>query len=498
VIQFGWEPVISTLKQSGLRGGAEEPGGPPIPGLILIHSGTQALWSVLRLTNGELELGRDALAPRVQDARISRRHARVFLSAGDGRILAEDLGSLNGSSVDGRPLSAQGEEPIERCLRIGDTLFLVARDVRPFERNGLTVRGERVIGPRLAAAYLGIARFARSSSTLHLTGESGVGKEDAARSFHAATPKSAGPFIAVNCATIPESIAERLLFGTRRGAFSGATEDAQGHVQAAHGGTLFLDEVAELHSAVQAKLLRVLESREVQALGAVRPVPVDVRICSASHTPLRSHVASGRLREDLYYRIGRPEIRIPPLRERLEEIPWLIQGELRRLEGAPRPHPSFVEACLLRPWPGNIRELLVEVRAAAQEALAEGSPRIEARHLGAAAGQLIAIGKPAPVQSPPDTGSGSAQAEDSGSAPAEPSPSEDSNAPSPPPPGASGAAALTRAEVESVLQRTGGNVSRAARALGVQRNTLRRFLERHQIDPAALSGIIAPARKRSP
>lgn len=485
VLDCGQEPAISTLKQSGHGGPAEETERAPVAGLLLVHSGSQALWSVLPVGSGELELGRDTLAPRVQDAHISRRHARVLLR--EGRLYAEDLGSLNGSAVDGRPLPPGVAEPIERCLRVGDTLFLATSDVRIFEKHGLTVRNERVIGPNLASAYLRIARFARSSPNLHVTGESGVGKEDAARSFHAASAQSTGPFIAVNCAAIPESIAERLLFGTRRGAFSGATEDAQGHIQAAHGGTLFLDEVAELHSGVQAKLLRVLENREVQPLGAVRAVPVDLRVCSASHTLLRAHVASGRLREDLYYRIGRPEITIPPLRERLEEIPWLIQSELRKLGGALRPHPSFVEACLLRPWPGNIRELLVEVRAAAQEALAEASPRIEARHLGATAGQAITK---APASPAPST--------ESSAPPAAAPPPEAPGAPSLPPPSAPPEThTLSRAEVEAVLQRTGGNVSRAASALGVQRNTLRRFLERHQIDPASLPGVIAPKRKRT-
>jgi transcriptional regulator with PAS, ATPase and Fis domain len=123
----------------------------------------------------------------------------------------------------------------------------------------------------------------------------------------------------VNCAAIPHGLAERLLFGTRRSAYSGATADSEGYVQAAHGGTLFLDEVAELDVQVQAKLLRALEAREVVPLGATRPRSEDVRICAATRD-LRGEVAKGRFREDLYFRIGRPEVRLPPLRERLEEM----------------------------------------------------------------------------------------------------------------------------------------------------------------------------------
>ena len=434
------------------------------------------MWSLLPIEGGEVELGRDTLATRVQDARISRRHARVFLR--DGRFHAVDLGSLNGTAADGKLLSPHAAEPVERCLRVGGTLFLVVGDVRRLEREAITVHGGRVIGPHLLRAYLKIARLAHSTPTVHLHGESGVGKEDAARTFHAATTKSAGPFVPVNCATIPESIAERLLFGAKRGAFSGAAADSQGYVQAADGGTLFLDEVAELHSAVQAKLLRVLENQEVHVLGAVRPMPVDIRVCSASHVPLHSLVASGRLREDLYYRIGRPEIVIPSLCQRLEEIPWLIHGELQKMPQAPQPHFSFVEACLLRSWPGNIRELLVEVRTAAQEAVADGSSRIEVKHLGALAGQVVKVPAPLP-QSPPTERPVAPPPE---SPPAEPPPKADPK----------------RAEVEAVLLQTGGNVSTAARALGMPRTALRRLLLRYQLDPTNLPGIIKARRKVTP
>ena len=154
-----------------------------------------------------------------------------------------------------------------------------------------------------------------------MRGESGSGKELASASFsRAASRGGASPFIGVNCAAVPAGLAERLLFGARKGAFSGATGDVQGYIQAADGGTLFLDEVAELDLRVQAKLLRVLETREVLPLGATRAERVELRVCVAAHADLAEQVTAGRFREDLYYRVGRPVVRIPPLRERLDSF----------------------------------------------------------------------------------------------------------------------------------------------------------------------------------
>src|SRR5262249_25883004 len=160
--------------------------------------------------------------------------------------------------------------------------------------------------------------------------------------------------------TISETIAERLLFGAKRGAFSGADADADGYLQAADGGTLFLDEIAELGLAVQAKLLRVLENKEVLPVGATRARPIALRLCSATHKGLRAQVEAGRLREDLFFRIATPQVSVPPLRQRLEEIPWLLQVAAQSVAPNLKLSASLVETCLLRSWPGNVRELLAE------------------------------------------------------------------------------------------------------------------------------------------
>jgi DNA-binding NtrC family response regulator len=452
--------------------------GSPQPGLVLVYSGLSPQWAVLPLVDGQLEVGREILRAVVEDGRISRRHASIHYK--DGRVVVLDHGSRNGTAVDGRSIAPNAWEPVERCLRIGETLFLPVADVRPLQRCQPMVQDGRVVGPRLVSHYLEIARIAQASNTLHVSGGSGSGKEDAARAFHRASPASHGPFVAVNCATIPESIAERLLFGAKRGAYSSANADVGGYVQAADGGTLFLDEVTELHAAVQAKLLRVLESREILPVGSSRPVPVDLRICSASHVSLRDQVAAGRLREDLYYRLGRPEITLPPLRERLEEVPWLIELEIGRRDASRRPHFTFVEACLLRHWPGNIRELLTEVNTAVQTACAKESLHVTARHLHETAGQLI---KPASADTRPVL-------VDAASAPLLP-PVVPKTAGTAKSNGEPTKRAQQRAELEDVLRRTGGNVSRAAQAMGLDRTTLRRLLKRHLIEPARIPGIIS-------
>lgn len=422
--------------------------GPPTPGLLLVHAAGEPCAGVLPLTRGGVEIGREGpLASLIDDPRMSRRHAQVAL---DGDVwTVRDLGSRNGTSVDGEALRGERAGEGLRVLRAGGSIFLLLKDVGP-ARAGVRRLDSTVMGPALARAWQAIARAARLGSTVHLRGETGTGKELAAQAFHAAGPRCAGPFIAVNCAAIPEGVAERLLFGARKGAYSGATADAEGYILSAHGGTLFLDEVAELDLAVQAKLLRVLEAREVVALGASRPKPVELGICSATHRDLRAEVGAGRLREDLFYRLARPEVALPSLRERLEEIPWLIDGELRKVAaaaqldpGALRPHASLVEVCLLRRWPGNVRELLAETRAAAQGAIEAGSEWVTAEHLS------------------PTAGVGFAEEAEQAEEEAEP---------------------FGREVIEAALRRAGGNVSRAARALGLHRTQLRRLLERHGME----------------
>ncbi len=451
----------ATLERSEIRDPGEAP-GEPLPGLVLVFSERQPRLAALPLTGETLVIGRGEHAGvAIQDGRMSRLHAALRR---DGeRFSVQDLGSRNGTRVDGELVRPQVWTPARKLVRLGDSLFLVCRDVRPFVRaEVLQTPDGRVMGPASQAVAAAIGRAAQYGASLHLAGESGVGKEGAARSFHDLGPHARGPFVAVNCAAIPEGIAERLLFGARKGAFSGAAADADGYVQAAHGGTLFLDEVADLDLQVQAKLLRVLESREVLALGATRPRPVELRVCSATHKDLRALVVAGRLREDLYFRIGRPEVAIPPLRERLEEIPWLIGAALQRVSSELWAEAALVETCLLRTWPGNIRELLTEIGAAAHEAAVSDSPKVLLGHLGPRAG-LAFTTAPAASSEPVDSEPPGAPLE-SFSLPA------DRRGPE------------ARGVLLAALRSCGGNVSAAARALGLHRTQLRRLLAHHGIE----------------
>jgi two-component system response regulator PilR (NtrC family) len=208
-----------------------------------------------------------------------------------------------------------------------------------------------------------IDKVARSMAPVLVHGESGTGKELVARAIHQVSQRTGGPFIAVNCGAIPEQLLEAEFFGYRKGAFTGANEDREGFFQAASGGTLFLDEIGDLPLAMQSKLLRVIQERAVRPVGAVAEVPLDVRIVSATHKDLVGEAAAGRFRQDLYYRLNVIQIRVPPLRERLDDLPLLCEAVLARVAGesmlaeVPRLTPAALEALAHYRFPGNVREL---------------------------------------------------------------------------------------------------------------------------------------------
>jgi DNA-binding NtrC family response regulator len=240
-----------------------------------------------------------------------------------------------------------------------------------------------------------------------------------------------------------------------------------GYVQEADGGTLFLDEIAELDAQVQAKLLRVLESRELLPLGSAKPRKVDFALCSATNRDLRALVAAGSMREDLYFRIASAVVTLSALRNRPEEIPALIALELARLSPAPAVHVSLVERCLLRPWPGNVRELLAEVRAAAQAA---GGDRITARRLADTAGSVFGSVSP--------TGDSPTGVSPTG---VSPSPDPHDTLQHTVPKRIPQMDIEWQRRIEDALRANAGNVTAAARALGLHRTQLRRLIERHGI-----------------
>ena len=222
----------------------------------------------------------------------------------------------------------------------------------------------RLLGDSQAMATLRatIAKVARSQAPVYILGESGVGKELVARTIHEQGARAAGPFVPVNCGAIPAELMESEFFGHKKGSFTGAHADKTGLFQAAEGGTLFLDEIAELPLPMQVKLLRAIQEKSVRPVGANAEITVDVRILSATHKNLAALVDEGRFRHDLYYRINVIELRVPPLRERREDLPLLADAVLARLATAqhrPRPqlHADAVEALARYNFPGNVREL---------------------------------------------------------------------------------------------------------------------------------------------
>jgi two-component system, NtrC family, response regulator PilR len=239
------------------------------------------------------------------------------------------------------------------------------------ERDALGRQGplpaalERLVGesPAMQQVHVLVEKVGRSMAPVLVCGESGTGKELVARAIHDISPRAAMPFVAVNCGAIPEALLEAEFFGYRKGAFTGAQEDREGFFQAAQGGTLFLDEIGDLPLAMQSKLLRVIQERAVRPIGAVAETPVNVRIVSATHKDLAVEVQAGRFRQDLFYRLNVIQILVPPLRDRINDLPAICQAVLNRIardagvSPVPLLAPDALGHLLRYGFPGNVREL---------------------------------------------------------------------------------------------------------------------------------------------
>jgi transcriptional regulator with GAF, ATPase, and Fis domain len=446
-----------------------------VPAIIVVASGAQPMNLVL-IPNADL--GRKISAGNktfdIDDERMSREHASVRYQRGVWTIT--DRGSHNGTWVDGARIAGAIDRRGDVVVRLGHTIFVLLADGRGHDNAadtgagvgvgaGVGSGGEGVVvGPELARCYEQIRRYAGGDALL-VYGESGAGKELAARLYHDSGPRRTGPFVAVNCAAIPAGVAERLLFGSRKGAFSGAT-DAIGHFQSADGGTLFLDEISELDPAVQAKLLRVLETREVVPIGASAGTTVDVGIVAACHRELRHAVAERRFRDDLYYRLARATVHVPPLRARKVDVARLLQRELAAVSPKLTAHAKLVEACLVRPWPGNVRELRAAIRRAATVPVAAGRVVVRREHLAPHAGLPPEPGTATPTGAGGGTGTGIGGAVGAGG-----DPTPDSTPRGRP-------AELDKAAVLAALERAGGVISNAARELGLHRTQLYRLMDK--------------------
>jgi len=321
-----------------------------------------------------------------------------------------------------------------------------------------SMRGVVGTSAALSEVYEIVDRVADTACTILVTGESGTGKELVARAVHDTSPRQNGPFVAVNCGAIPEALLESELFGHARGAFTGAVGAKPGRIAMAQGGTLFLDEIGELPLSLQVKLLRVLQSREYSPVGDNRTLKADVRVIAATNVNLEDASRAGTFREDLYYRLNVIHVTVPPLRDRMEDIPLLVQHFLKRAgERTGRRRIRFLSraaASLISQysWPGNVRELENTIERAV---LLCGSDTIEPKDLPA---RVCGLGQEKRI-SPrlPDTGTDLRAAVEN----------------------------FENQLIRQALERTNWNKKQAAQLLGLNRTTLVEMLKRKRIGPRA-------------
>jgi DNA-binding NtrC family response regulator len=329
------------------------------------------------LEKPRITVGRSSICEiKLNDRSVSGSHAEF--EAHESGFVVRDLGSTNGMYL-GEVRLREAIVPIGTRLRMGtSTLQLVpaegvvevplSKDDRFYDMVGRSVAMRQV--------FAQLERMAQSDVTVLVTGETGTGKELVARALHQSSKRAKGPLVVQDCSAMPQTLVESVLFGHERGAFTGASDRKTGSFEQAQGGTVFLDEIGELPMDQQAKLLRVLESREIRRVGGDRTIPVDVRVVAATNRDLRQMVSQGTFREDLYYRLAVVSVELPPLRARREDIPLVATALLERFcQRNPGVSAKVFDApsmarLVSQPWPGNVRELRNVIERASS--LAEG------------------------------------------------------------------------------------------------------------------------------
>ena len=348
------------------------------PGSLALRSILPGETAAYVLDRGRMLLGRaEGCEIRLEKSRVSRRHAELDRQ---GPVLAlRDLGSTNGTYLDGSRVEHACVLP-GSILRIGGWLGRFETETARMPAIARELEPGLVGGGEIAGLLRELDLAASANLPIVLVGETGTGKELFARAAHAYSGRN-GPFHAINCAALPAQLAEAELFGHAAGAFTGGERARSGHLMAAHGGTLFLDETLDLPLAVQAKLLRALERKELAPLGETRPVPFDAQLVVACQRPLAAAVEAGTFRADLAARLSGATVTLPPLRERLGDVPTLFH-EFLQLHAGDDPCVVSTKAyeCLcLYDWPGNVRELEMLARNVASRL--DGETTIHRRHL---------------------------------------------------------------------------------------------------------------------
>ena len=448
----------------------EAPGPTPLHVYLVVFA-KEGPGHILNLEDGtEVSFGRtDGATIVIDDPRISRKHAIIRRDKGD--VFVRDLQSRNGTKVRNEVLRNE-----EKIVTAGDTIYIgpaeiVIAAVTRGEAHPVTTARARAAGgaedagtgagggdediapssdegafdgvvvadPAMQKVFRLARRLGQAPTTVLISGETGVGKEVVAEQIHRWSARNGGPFVRLNCASLAETLLESELFGHEKGAFTGADRRKLGFVEAADGGTLLLDEIGEMPISLQAKLLRVLETKRVTRLGGTAETVVDVRFLCATHRTLKQEVANGNFREDLYYRISTFTLHVPPLRERPAEITLLADlfaAHLAKRMDLPPPKIGLdaAEALLKHAWPGNVRELRNAIEHAV--VMAEDG-NIHAEHLPES---VLRPSEPIPIESARAMKEQFAEVE--------------------------------RKNVEAALLAENGNQTRAAKRLGITRRML--------------------------
>jgi DNA-binding NtrC family response regulator len=421
---------------------------------VVAHAETALLGRRLVIDDEQpVVLGRAARcfdAGVLDDRQISREHLRLE-RRGDG-LVATDLGSHNGTCINGARIRAPTMLAAGDVLALGSVVLLLHRGAR---EAVLGVGGDIVaVSAAMAHVLRQVGQVAPENVTVLVAGPTGVGKEVVAREIHRRSGRT-GSFVAVNCAAVADGVLQSELFGHARGAFSSAVQERSGLVEAARGGTLFLDEIGDASPALQASLLRLLEQREYRRVGDDRIQTTDARFVAATHVVLEDAVSASRFREDLLSRIGRWRIEVPPLAERPDDIVPLAMGFARRAAGREvRLSPELTLALLRYAWPQNVRELQAVVEQAVIEA--EGA-------------EMLGLGTTLEARLAGTT----ARREPSGGATGL----------------AAGGARPSREALEAAFHRADGNVRRLAKHLGVNRATVYRWASELGLDLAKLRAL---------
>ncbi len=446
------------------------PGSPAAaskPGLVLLYAPNfEQFQTAYVFLAPELIIGREPTNPVcVPEQAVSRQHARIAYAG--GKWVLTDLGSRNGTMVDGAFVTeidlVHGHE-----IRVGDAMFKFietgAERYVPYRIDGF-IAGSRksralvelVGGAQMDSIAADLERIAPTELSCVVLGETGTGKEVAAKGLHRISGRK-GSFQAINCAAIPSNLLESELFGFRRGAFSGADRDKPGLIKLADAGTLFLDEIGDMPLEAQAKLLRVLQAREVFPLGATTPERVDIRVICATHRDLHQYVKEGKFRGDLFARLNEHVVRLPPLRERKEDVFQLAKAFSLRY-GSPELEFtfSFLVALFHYDWPYNVRELESCIKRGV--ALADNAPLDTQQLPDAIADHMKSYGHrtrvPAPSVLPPEHFI---------------------------PPASNRKSAPTEPELREMLTRHRGNVAAVGRELGKERMQVHRWLKKYSIN----------------